>query len=65
MAEVKVKVVAEFFDRTEDLVLRKRNETLTVTEERAKMLIGLGLAKKVETEVPKPAPKKRTTKIEQ
>lgn len=51
MAEVKVKVVEEFRDRTVDLVLRKKDEVLTVTEDRAEKLVGLGLVEMyVETE---------------
>lgn len=47
VTEVKVKVVEEFKDCTADLRLRKKNETLTVSEERAKKLEGLGLIKRV------------------
>lgn len=42
MAEVKVKVVKAFRDRTADMVLRKEDEVLTVSEERAKLLSDLG-----------------------
>lgn len=66
MAEVKVIVTEAFRDREADLELRKKNEILTVSEERAKKLIGLGLVKVVEkeTESQEPKPKKRTTKKE-
>ena len=50
MEEVKVKVIKEFKDRTEDLKLRKEEEILSVTEERAKKLVGLGLVEVVENE---------------
>lgn len=64
----KVIVVEAFRDRTADLELRKKGEVLTVTEERAKKLIGLGLVKLVEDkgepEGPQETPKKRTTKKE-
>lgn len=69
MAEVQVKVKEEFRDRTADLQLRKKDEVLTVSEERAKMLIGRGLVEVVKTKgpeepkaEPQSAPKKRTSK---
>lgn len=73
MEEVKVKVIEEFKDRTDDLKLRKKDEILTVSEERAKKLAGLGLVDFVENEPEAPAdeeapvdaetkPKKRSTK---
>ena len=43
MAEVRVKVKEEFRDRTASLKLRKKDEILTVSDERAKKLAGLGL----------------------
>ena len=49
MAEIKVKVVKEFRDRTADLELRKKDTVLTVSEERAKKLIGLGFVEVVKT----------------
>lgn len=55
MEEVKVKVIEEFKDRTEDLKLRKKDEVLTVSEERAKKLAGLGLVEFVENEPEPPA----------
>lgn len=69
MARVKVKVVKEFRDSTADLELRKNGEVLTVSEERADKLIGLGLATRTEVEEPiKTEPqknqKKRTIKQE-
>lgn len=67
MAEVQVKVTEDFRDRTADLQLRKKDEVLTVSEERAKLLVGRGLAKVVEPknpEEPQEAPKKRTSKKE-
>lgn len=63
MAEVKV--IEAFRDREADLILRKKDEVLTVSEERAKKLIGLGLVKVVEEKTETPAelePKKRSTK---
>ena len=64
MAEVSVKVKEDFRDRTEDLKLRKKDEVLTVSEERAQKLAGLGLVELVENEPETPAeteeqPKKR------
>ncbi len=48
---VEVKVVETFRDRTADFALRKKDEVLTVTEERAEKLVGLGLVEMyVETE---------------
>lgn len=73
VTEVKVRVVKEFRDRTADLQLRKKGETLTVSEERAKKLEDLGYTEVIqeeplqeeplleEVEVPKTA-KKATTK---
>lgn len=43
----KVKVIQGFRDRTADLKLRKKGETLTVTEARAKKLEGLELAERI------------------
>lgn len=40
---VEVKVIEEFRDRTAGLKLRKKDEVLTVSEERAQKLAGLGL----------------------
>lgn len=69
MAQVQVKVKEEFRDRTADLQLRKKDEVLTVSEERAKMLVGRGLVEVVKTKEPEEpkaepqsAPKKRTSK---
>ena len=55
MAEVSVKVKEVFRDRTEDLKLRKKDEVLTVSEERAEKLAGLGLVTFVENEPEAPA----------
>ena len=55
MAEVSVKVKEDFRDRTEDLKLRKKDEVLTVSEERAQKLAGLGLVELVENEPETPA----------
>lgn len=57
MAEVRVKVIEPFYDRENDLVLRAKDEVLTVSEERAQKLISLGHA--VE------APEKRKKKNEE
>lgn len=75
---VEVKVIEAFRDREADLELRKVDEVLTVSEDRANKLIGLGLVKLVEepTEelaeevLPEPktsnaTPKKRSTKAKQ
>ena len=58
MANVKVKVTEGFYDRTADLAFRKKNSTLTVSEERAKKLEGLGLAKRIREEEKKDEEKK-------
>ena len=50
---VKVKVIQEFRDRTADLKLRKKGETLTVTEARAKKLEGLELAERSQEPIKK------------
>lgn len=57
MAEVKVRVIEQFYDRENDLVLRAKDEILTVSEERAQKLNGLGYT--VE------APEKRKKKNEE
>ena len=70
---MEVIVTEAFRDRTADLELRKVDEVLTVPEERANKLIGLGLVKLTEEpteepaeevlpEPPKATPKKRSTK---
>lgn len=43
MADVKVRVIEKFRDRTAGLKLRKKDEILIVSEERAKKLAGLRL----------------------
>lgn len=67
MAEVQVKVKEEFRDRTADMKLRKKDEVLTLSEERAGLLAGRGLVEviksKKQTE-PEDAPKKRASKKE-
>lgn len=57
MAEVKVKVIEQFYDREHDLMLRTKGDILTVTEERAQKLIGLGHVELIEE---KPKNKKKT-----
>lgn len=47
---MKVKVIREFRDRTEDLLLRKKDEILEVNAARAEKLIGLNLVEKVKEE---------------
>lgn len=66
MSEVQVKVKEDFRDRIADLQLRKKDEVLSVSEERAKMLVGRGLVEVVKTKAPEEpktepqeAPKKR------
>ena len=53
MAEVKVKVLEGFNDREDNLKYKKKDSILTVTEERASKLVGLGLVERIE-EVKKP-----------
>jgi len=55
MEELRVQVKEEFRDRTEDMKLRKKDEILTVSEERAQKLAGLGLVEFVENEPEAPA----------
>ena len=50
MKEVKVKVIEEFRDRTEDLKVRKVNSEFFVDEERAKLLVGRELVEIVKEE---------------
>ena len=45
---MKVKVIKRFYDKTADLVLRKANEEIDVTPERAKELIAKGFVKKID-----------------
>ena len=52
MAEVKVKVIEEFRDRTKDMELRKKDSVFEVDEERAKILEGLELVEIVKEEKP-------------
>lgn len=53
MATVKVKVIEGFNDREDNLKYKKKDSILTVTEERAKKLVGLGLVERME-ELEKP-----------
>lgn len=41
--DVKVKVLRDFRDRTAELKVRKKGETLEVSKDRAEKLTGLGL----------------------
>lgn len=50
MAEVKVKVLEDFRDRTKDMELRKKDSEFLVEEERAKKLAGLRLVEIVKEE---------------
>ena len=52
MEEVKVKVIEQFYDREHDLILRTKDDILTVTEERAQKLIGLGHVELIELNDP-------------
>ena len=45
---MKVKVIKRFYDKTADLALRKANEEIEVTPERAKELIAKGFVKKID-----------------
>lgn len=44
---MKVKVLRDFRDRENDLIIRKVGETLEVTEERAEKLQGFGLVEEI------------------
>ena len=55
---MKIKVKRDFYDRENDLTLRKKGETLDVSEQRAKELIVKGFAAEVK-------PKQEEEKTEQ
>ena len=55
---VKLKVKRDFYDKTNDLKLKKVGEELTVSPDRAEKLISLGLAEKAETGAPEAAAEK-------
>lgn len=61
MAEVKVKVIEPFRDRTADLQLRKKDDVLTVSEERAQKLAGLGLVELIKEELDQEEPTQEDT----
>ena len=62
---MKVKVTQDFRDRTEDLKLRKKGQTLDVSEDRAVMLEGLKLAKRIKDEPENPDKKGETEQTEE
>ena len=62
---MKVKVTQDFRDRTEDLKLRKKGQTLDVSEDRAVMLEGLKLAERINDEPEKPDKKGETEQTEE
>ena len=47
--KMKVKVTHDFYDKTADLALRKKDDVLEVTKERAEFLQAMKLVKPVET----------------
>ena len=55
---MKIKVKRDFYDRENDLTLRKKGETLDVSEQRAKELIAKGFVAEVK-------PKQEEEKAEQ
>lgn len=62
---MKVKVTQDFRDRTEDLKLRKKGQTLDVSEDRAVMLEGLKLAKRIKDEPENPDKKGEAEQTEE
>lgn len=57
---MKVKVIAAFRDRTDDLKLRKAGTVLEVSEERANKLRGMGLVKVIQEPEQQTEPAKKT-----
>lgn len=55
---VKLKVKRDFYDKTNDLKLKKVGEELSVSPDRAKKLISLGLAEKPDADAPEAAAEK-------
>lgn len=51
---MKVKVVIDFYDKENNLKLRKKNEVFEAKEERARKLLKLGYVERIE-ELPKTA----------
>lgn len=62
---MKVKVTQDFRDRTEDLKLRKKGQTLNVPKDRAVALESLGLAKRIQEDSEKPDKKGKTEQTEE
>lgn len=62
---MKVKVTQDFRDRTEDLKLRKKGQTLNVSKDRAVALEGLGLAKRIQEDSEKPDKKGKAEQTEE
>ena len=55
---VKLKVKRDFYDKTNNLKLKKAGEELTVNPDRAEKLISLGLAEKPDAGAPEAAAEK-------
>ena len=55
---VKLKVKRDFYDKTDDLKLKKTGEELSVSPDRAEKLISLGLAEKPDAGAPEAAAEK-------
>lgn len=53
--DVKLKVKRDFYDKTNDLKLKKAGEELSVSPDRAEKLISLGLAEKPDADAPEAA----------
>ena len=52
---VKLKVKRDFYDKTNNLKLKKAGEELSVSPDRAEKLISLGLAEKLDADAPEAA----------
>ena len=52
---VKIKVIRQFYDKTDGLKLKKKGEELSVSPDRAENLISLGLAEKAAAGAPEAA----------
>ena len=55
---VKLTVKRDFYDKTDNLKLKKAGEELTVSPDRAEKLISLGLAEKPDADAPEAAAEK-------
>ena len=52
---VKLRVKRDFYDKTNNLKLKKAGEELSVSPDRAEKLISLGLAEKLDADAPEAA----------